>query len=386
MAIPTYLPVTATPPQRVRSVSKLAGLDSENHVPLANCPILDIKVPFLDVTADLKSLTFNQENFAAAIAAVGGTVPSGGSTGTNAAPVANNVTMTTAGAATVGAVFTLSYQYADAENNPESGTVRRVYHASPDGSGEALVATVTGNTYTANSADQGKILRLGVTPGAVSGTAMGTEAFSPYTAVIAIPTTATSTAPPTLSAMTLVVPTFSNAQGVNASTNTLVYPSAGVNNPGYGLASSNAYWPAGAEIIALFGLPTAGGGSIGIGPTAGGTNDGEAGGVYLSQNDVNGRISIRRMSTYYGSAAAIANGAQTLALLYRAPGSTSLLPYYSLDGGATWKNDDLGQFQDGIKLGPVPATTTGGTLWLKYFAAGNGTTANVRVGGGVVLT
>jgi hypothetical protein len=98
----------------------------------------------------------------------------------NAAPVASNLTVT--GILEVGKTVTATYTYIDPENNPEGTTAFQWYVAtSATGAGEAPIAGATSKTFVIQDAQNGKFLRVSVTPNAASGTINGTEVKSTYT-------------------------------------------------------------------------------------------------------------------------------------------------------------------------------------------------------------
>jgi hypothetical protein len=101
----------------------------------------------------------------------------------NAAPEAKNVAIT--GEAKVNALLTATYTYFDFEGNPESGTSFQWYKADDaTGTGETAIAGAISNTYKILTADQGKYIRVGVTPKTSAGTITGAEAKSLFTAEI----------------------------------------------------------------------------------------------------------------------------------------------------------------------------------------------------------
>lgn len=104
----------------------------------------------------------------------------------NTAPVASSVAFT--GTETVGETLTRTYSYSDADGDSEGSSTTQWYRAD-DGSGtnEAAISGATSSTYTLVSADEGKFIRVGVTPVAATGTSPGTEAFSSYSGAIVAP-------------------------------------------------------------------------------------------------------------------------------------------------------------------------------------------------------
>jgi len=102
----------------------------------------------------------------------------------NTAPVASSVAFT--GTQTVGETLTRTYSYSDADGDSEGSSTTQWYRAD-DGSGtnEAAISGATSATYTLQAADEGKFIRVGVTPVAATGTSPGTEAFSSYSGAIA---------------------------------------------------------------------------------------------------------------------------------------------------------------------------------------------------------
>jgi hypothetical protein len=101
----------------------------------------------------------------------------------NAAPEAKNVAIT--GEAKVNALLTATYTYFDFEGNPESGTSFQWYKANDaTGAGETPIAGANLNTYKILTNDEGKYIRVGVTPKSSGGTITGAEAKSSFTAEI----------------------------------------------------------------------------------------------------------------------------------------------------------------------------------------------------------
>lgn len=103
----------------------------------------------------------------------------------NLGPVATNVLIT--GVAAVGEELTASYSYTDAESDPEDqdGTTYKWYSANDAiGTGEVLIDGATEETFTIGDAQQGKFIRVGVTPRASDGTLTGTEAKSNFTTAV----------------------------------------------------------------------------------------------------------------------------------------------------------------------------------------------------------
>jgi hypothetical protein len=96
----------------------------------------------------------------------------------NAAPLALDVTIT--GSVKVAEVLRASYTYFDLEQNPESGTTFQWYVANDTtGAPITTIANATNNTYLVTAANQGKFLRVGITPKASAGTSPGSE-FKSY--------------------------------------------------------------------------------------------------------------------------------------------------------------------------------------------------------------
>ncbi len=96
----------------------------------------------------------------------------------NAAPLALDVTIT--GSVKVAEVLRAGYTYFDLEQNPESGTTFQWYVANDTTGGTiTTIANATNNTYLVTAANQGKFLRVGVTPRTLAGTSPGAE-FKSY--------------------------------------------------------------------------------------------------------------------------------------------------------------------------------------------------------------
>ena len=96
----------------------------------------------------------------------------------NASPLALDVTIT--GSVKVAEILRASYTYFDLEQNPESGTTFQWYVANDTtGAPITTIANATNNSYLVAAANQGKFLRVGVTPRASAGTSPGSE-FKSY--------------------------------------------------------------------------------------------------------------------------------------------------------------------------------------------------------------
>lgn len=110
----------------------------------------------------------------------------------NAAPVATNVAIT--GTAEVNKTLTAGYIYADGENDPESGTTFQWYVATDaTGAGETPITGATAQTFVVQDAQQGKFIRVGVTPMSSAGSTTGMEVKSSFTSGIGQATTVTFT-------------------------------------------------------------------------------------------------------------------------------------------------------------------------------------------------
>jgi hypothetical protein len=110
----------------------------------------------------------------------------------NAPPTATNVMIT--GTAEVNKTLTVSYTYADAENNAESGTIIQWYVANDGaGTGETAIAGATSLTFIIQAAQQGKYIRAGITPKAATGTTTGAEVKSGFVGAVGEATTVTFT-------------------------------------------------------------------------------------------------------------------------------------------------------------------------------------------------
>ncbi|MBO6587363.1 MAG: BspA family leucine-rich repeat surface protein [Gracilimonas sp.] len=101
-----------------------------------------------------------------------GPVGGGSGGGGNTPPVASNVSFS--GTLEVGSTLTGSYDYSDADSDPESGSVY-TWNRSDDGagSGKTPIPTADAATYTLTSADEGKYISFSVIPG--DGTEAGTQ-------------------------------------------------------------------------------------------------------------------------------------------------------------------------------------------------------------------
>ncbi|WP_421773442.1 BspA family leucine-rich repeat surface protein [Gracilimonas sp.] len=101
-----------------------------------------------------------------------GPVGSSSGGGGNTAPVVSNVSFS--GTLEVGSILTGSYDYTDADSDPESGSVY-TWSRSDDGagSGKTPIPTADAATYTLTSADEGKYISFSVIPS--DGTDAGTQ-------------------------------------------------------------------------------------------------------------------------------------------------------------------------------------------------------------------
>jgi hypothetical protein len=101
----------------------------------------------------------------------------------NAPPVVTNVTVT--GTLEVNKTLTATYTYADAENNAEGASTFQWFAAtSSAGAGETAIAGAIAKTLVVQEAQNGKFLRVSVTPKATTGTAEGVEVKSAYTGAV----------------------------------------------------------------------------------------------------------------------------------------------------------------------------------------------------------
>jgi hypothetical protein len=110
----------------------------------------------------------------------------------NEAPVAENVSIS--GTAEVNKQLTATYTYSDSDDDAEGVTTLQWYAATEsNGTGEAAIAGATEATFTVQEAQQGKYIRVGVTPKALTGTTPGTEVKSGFVGAIGEATTVTFT-------------------------------------------------------------------------------------------------------------------------------------------------------------------------------------------------
>lgn len=97
----------------------------------------------------------------------------------NAAPVASNVQTDSGGTTNPGQTLTGSYDYNDAESDPQSGTTFRwLRNTTNTTTGASALGGATSATYVVTLADRDKYLFYCVTPAASSGTSPGAEACS----------------------------------------------------------------------------------------------------------------------------------------------------------------------------------------------------------------
>ena len=108
----------------------------------------------------------------------------------NAAPIASNIII--AGTLEVGKELSGSYTYSDPELDSENGTTFQWYIAADAaGANEMLIAGATDSTYTLSTNEEGKYIRLGVTPKSSTGTRTGTEVKSAWLGAVGEATTVT---------------------------------------------------------------------------------------------------------------------------------------------------------------------------------------------------
>lgn len=103
----------------------------------------------------------------------------------NLAPVASDVLVT--GTFEVSKTLTATYTYADAEGDDEdvAGTMFQWYAANDGtGSNETAIEGATSKTFVVQDAQNGKFLRVAVTPKAIEGTLIGAEVKSTFTTEI----------------------------------------------------------------------------------------------------------------------------------------------------------------------------------------------------------
>jgi hypothetical protein len=103
--------------------------------------------------------------------ATGSVITSAISKSTNSAPVASNVAVS--GTPTVGQVLTAAYTYSDADGDAEGVTTFRWFRNG------TAIAGATSRTYTLTTADIGAMIKVEVTPVALTGTSPGTAVQSP---------------------------------------------------------------------------------------------------------------------------------------------------------------------------------------------------------------
>jgi|GEM_PF-974505 len=110
----------------------------------------------------------------------------------NAAPTTGNVSIT--GSLEVNKIVTAVYSYLDPEGDAESGTTFQWYIANDGtGVGETSIPGAISSMYTIEEAQQGKYLRVGITPKAATGNTTGTEVRSAFVGAIGEATTLTFT-------------------------------------------------------------------------------------------------------------------------------------------------------------------------------------------------
>jgi len=101
----------------------------------------------------------------------------------NSAPTITNLSVT--GTVEINKTLTAAYMYVDAENDAEGATTFQWYAAtSSTGTGETAIAGATKKTLVVQDAQNGKFIRVSVTPKAVTGTTTGIEVKSSYTGAV----------------------------------------------------------------------------------------------------------------------------------------------------------------------------------------------------------
>jgi len=110
----------------------------------------------------------------------------------NAGPTVKNISI--AGSLEVYKTVTAMYSYSDPEGDAESGTTFQWYVANDGtGTGEMSIAGATASAYAIEEAQQGKYLRVGITPRAVTGNTAGIEVKSAFVGGVGEATTVTFT-------------------------------------------------------------------------------------------------------------------------------------------------------------------------------------------------
>lgn len=108
----------------------------------------------------------------------------------NQAPIASNIQIT--GQLRVNQEVTATYTYTDEESDVESGTTFQWYFASDaTGAGETVITGATSKTFVIQDAQNGKYLRVAVSPKAATGTLVGATATSPWIGAVGEATTVT---------------------------------------------------------------------------------------------------------------------------------------------------------------------------------------------------
>jgi hypothetical protein len=101
----------------------------------------------------------------------------------NAAPIASNILIT--GVAEVNKVLTATYKYDDSEKDAEGETTFQWYQATTaTGTNETAIDGAVSKTFTIKDEQNGKFLRVSVTPKAKTGTTTGLEVKSQYTGAV----------------------------------------------------------------------------------------------------------------------------------------------------------------------------------------------------------
>jgi hypothetical protein len=101
----------------------------------------------------------------------------------NAAPTITGLTIT--GEVEVNKTLSATYSYEDSEGDAEGATSFQWYSAaSLDGENEIIIDGATSKTFLVQETQQGKYIRVSVTPRAINGTVLGIEVKSNFTVAV----------------------------------------------------------------------------------------------------------------------------------------------------------------------------------------------------------
>jgi hypothetical protein len=135
------------------------------------------------------------------------------------------------------------------------------------------------------------------------------------------------------------IPSMISSNVSQPTQNSLLFQS---NNNSTGNAQYGISWFPNKIVDLTWVIPTSGSGAFNLTPVAGFQTENSTvqnGGISITQNNVTGFLVFRYGTDYYATPNPVPNGPNTLVCLYGRIGSPGILPYYSVDSGATWQSD-----------------------------------------------